>query len=625
MTHLKSLSKQQLIRWWAWTWLATVALALLIAQRYLVVVEPTHTTASALFRWAMLVAHLGTMGLVALTPAAVLALLWPKPAAVVGTTLTLAVLLLTALLMDTHIYQLYRMHVDMGVMNLLLGGAASETFIFPRTMYLQAFGMIAALAAAMGLVGWGLLQWIRRSQPNRQLRLALLGMYAACLVSFHGVHIWADARGYEPILVETDVLPIRYAATAKRFMRDIGIELQPRTLTAETADNRTALAYPLQPVNCAKVPSPPNIVLIVIDSWRFDAFNERTTPNIARFARNASVFTEHYSGGNATRIGVFSLFYSIPGTYWHRVLGESRGPVIVRELLDQNFDVEIFRSTPIFSPEFDRTVFVDVPNVRVRSEGEKPHEWDRDLTNDFKQFLAKRDPQQPFFSFLFYDGPHSFSFPKDYPLTFTPSLPEVNYFQLHKDADRTPFYNRYLNSVHYDDMLVGEALQAIQAAGIADNTMIIITSDHGQEFNDNGDNFWGHNSNFSRYQTGVPFIWHQPGRAPAVYKHRTSHFDVMPTVLREAFGCNVPLDQISVGKPLFDTTPREVMVMSDYDEFAIVQPDKVAAVRRSGISVFDSRNRPLRNSPIAPDVIAQALEQKQRFYKGFAIKAKEKP
>lgn len=619
----KPQARQLLLRWWGWVWVGTTLLAMLVSLRYLVVAQPAETSDALLFRWVMLIAHLGTMSLVALALPMLISRLLPRPMPIIVSTLALAVLLLTALLMDTHVYQLYRMHIDMGVMNLLLGGAASETFIFPGVMYLQSLGIIGGISACMVLLGWLAWRWVQRSQPQPRLRRALLGVYVASVVAFHGVHIWADARGYEAITVETDVLPVRYAATAKRFMRDLGIELQPPTLTAQSMDSRSALAYPLKPVNCVKAANPPNIVFIVIDSWRFDSFSEKATPNIARLARKSSVFTEHYSGGNATRIGVFSLFYSIPGTYWHRVLNEGRGPVIMRELLDQDFNIQIFRSTPVFSPEFDRTVFVDVPNLRVRSDGTSPAEWDRDLTDDFKEFLGKRNTGQPFFSFLFYDAPHSFQFPADYPLPFQPSLAEVNYFLLNKNSDPRPFFNRYLNSVHYDDSLVGEALQAIEDAGIGDDTIIIVTSDHGQEFNDSGDNFWGHNSNFSRYQTGVPFIWYQPGRPPAVYQHRTSHFDVMPTLLREAFGCQVPFDQISVGKPLFDTSPREVMVMSDYDEFAIVEPHRVAAVRRSGISVFDSRYQPLRNSTLAPDVIAQALEQKRRFYKGFNVKEKQ--
>jgi uncharacterized protein len=623
MTPSTPLLKQQLLTWWGWIWLATVVLELLIAQRYLAVIEPSASTTVAVFRCLMLIAHLGSMALLALLPGLLLSRVLPKPIPVLIITLALAVLLLTALLMDTHVFQLYRMHIDMGVMNLLLGGAARETFVFPGVMYLQALGIVAGISLTMLLIGWGAWRWAQRTQPPTFMHRTLLSAYLACLLGFHGIHMWADARGIEPLLVQTDVLPMRYAATAKRFMRDLGIELKPRVLSTQVRDSGTALAYPLQPVNCSRRADAPNIVLIVIDSWRFDAFSERITPNIANFARKAAVFTEHYSGGNATRIGVFSLFYSIPGTYWHRVLNENQGPVIIRELVEQDFAVQVFRSTPIFSPEFDRTVFVDVPNVRVRSDGIGSAEWDRDLTDDFKRFLGERKAQQPFFAFLFYDSPHSFAFPKDYPLVFEPSLENVNYFSLSRDSDPRPFFNRYLNSVHYDDSLVGEALAAIEAAGIADNTTIIITSDHGQEFNDVGNNFWGHNSNFSRFQTGVPFIWYQPGRAPRLYGHRTSHFDVMPTLLREVLDCEVPFEQISVGQPLFDPSPREVIVMSDYDEFAIVEPDQVAAVRRSGVSVFDSRYQPLRNSGVAPKVIAAALEQKQRFYKGFVTKTKE--
>src|SRR5688572_17426207 len=66
---------------------------------------------------------------------------WPLVAQ--GTALSVAILL--AMLIDTQVYQLYRFHINAGVMNLLLGGAALETFDFSRSMYLQA----AAIAAAI--------------------------------------------------------------------------------------------------------------------------------------------------------------------------------------------------------------------------------------------------------------------------------------------------------------------------------------------------------------------------------------------------------------------------------------------------------------------------------------------
>ena len=76
----------------------------------------------------------------------------------------------------------------------------------------------------------------------------------------------------------------------------------------------------------------PDILFIVIDAWRFDTLRPDVTPNIWRFGQGAARFTEHFSGGNATRAGIFSLFYGVPATYWHHMLQQHRGPELVSAL-----------------------------------------------------------------------------------------------------------------------------------------------------------------------------------------------------------------------------------------------------------------------------------------------------
>ena len=100
---------------------------------------------------------------------------------------------------------------------------------------------------------------------------------------------------------------------------------------------------------------------------------------------------------NATRIGVFSLFYSIPGTYWHRMLAQRQGPVLIERLSKLSYDMQVFRSAPLYSPEFDRTVFSQVRPVRTFSQGKSPAARDRDLTDDFIRYLDTRSKAAPFF------------------------------------------------------------------------------------------------------------------------------------------------------------------------------------------------------------------------------------
>lgn len=608
-------NRNRLLRWWGWLLLAALLLEILVAARYFEVVDLDASASSLMFRGAMLLAHFTTVTLVSLSPLLAVILLWPRPRLVIPLGVVCAATIVAALLVDTQVYQLYRFHINAGVLNLLFGGAALDTFVFPGVMYAQAVSIAVAIVLIFAIAGRLSWRYVGRGPGRRATASAITAVLAVALVSFHGVHIWAAAVGHEPLLEQTDVLPMRYAATANRFLRGLGVNVRDkRAVMAGQGRDRSALSYPLRPLACLAPDKPPNIVVILIDSWRYNELSAAVTPNIDAFARRSVRFMNHYSGGNATRIGVFSLFYSIPGTYWHGVLAERQGPVFIDQLLRQNYDVRVFRSAPLYSPEFDRTVFAQLDNVRMRSDGSRPAAWDRDLTNDFLGYLDSQRANSPFFALLFYDAPHSFDYPDDYPATFQPAAGPINYLELSKATDRQLLLNRYRNSLHYVDSLVGESLAALEARGLLENSVIVITGDHGQEFNDNRQNYWGHGSNFTRYQTGVPFLLYAPALAPKAHRHRTTHFDVMPTLMRDYLGCADPFSTHSVGRPLFESGGRETVVMSEYADFAIMHADRLAVIRKHGMEMRGAGHAKL-DVRLDPGVIADALEQNTRFYK----------
>lgn len=588
----------------------------MISSRYLSAAELDRSALSLAFRTIMLIAHFSALCSVLLSPALVAIVLRGPSWLVVPLGLLCSTATLAALLLDSEVYQLYRFHINAGVMNLLLGGAALETFELSNATYVQAFETTALVVAAQSLAAWLSWRHVQRHRAHPRFGIVVTGIFVTAIVVFHSTHIWADAHAYEPLLEQTDILPLRYAATAKRSLRALGVKVptQP-TWRLETSPDRSSLAYPLYPLSCRSEGDPPNIIVILIDSWRLDALNAHATPNLEAFARRSQRFADHHSGGNATRIGVFSLFYSIPGTYWHRMLAERQGPVFMTELLRRGYDIRAFRSAPLFSPEFDRTVFAQVSNLRMRSDGEDAVARDRDLTEDFLAFISSRANAGPFFALLFYDSPHKLAVPRSYPSRFRPSASDVNYLRLHNATDPLPLLNRYLNSVHYVDSLIGRVLAGIEAQGLLDNSVIVVTGDHGQEFNDNGRNYWGHGSNFTRHQTGVPLLIYSPDAAPAIYHHRTTHFDVMPTLLRTHLGCDEPFSSYSVGRPLSEPGGRETLVLSEYADFAIVTADRIAVVREQGMQVLDASYGKLENARLDPGAIATALEQRSRFYR----------
>lgn len=613
-TSPRAAVRRQLWRWWGWLLLATLVLALVASLRYFAVMEWSPTPGSLLFSAAMLVAHFTAVTTLLLLPVLLLALALPQPRLILPLGILIAALILLALLVDTQVYRLYRFHINGGVLNLLFGGAASETFVFPAAMYVQALSIAALVLGGTALAGTVAWRHVRNHPGRPRFVRSVLAMVGVSIVGFHGTHVWADIVSREALLKQTDVLPLRYAATAKRFLRAVGVNVRRERQSLTSAPGDGVLQYPLRPLQC-EPQQRPNIIVIMIDSWRFDAMSPAITPHIAGFARRSLRFNDHHSGGNATRIGVFSLFYSIPGTYWHSVLSDRKGPAVFDELLRQRYDIRAFRSAPLYSPEFDRTVFAALGNVRMRSDGKGPADWDRDLTDDFLQYLGHRDAGQPFFALLFYDAPHAFEFPDDYPLRFQPSIENVNYLQLGRGSDPAPWLNRYHNAVHYVDGLIGEVLADIEARGLLQNSVIVITGDHGQEFNDNARNYWGHSSNFTRYQTGVPFILYSPVTTAGTVAHRTTHFDVMPTLMRDHLGCTGPFSTHSVGRPLLEAGGRDTLLMAEYGDFAIVERDRIAVVREHGLDVVGLDYSELPDDSLRPAALRDALEQKTRFYR----------
>ncbi len=68
----------------------------------------------------------------------------------------------------------------------------------------------------------------------------------------------------------------------------------------------------------------------------------------------------------------------------------------------------IFASAPLNFLRLIKTVFLDDKNLFARTSGACTVARDREITQEFKNFLQTRNAQQPFFSFLFYDAAHNY-------------------------------------------------------------------------------------------------------------------------------------------------------------------------------------------------------------------------
>jgi len=218
---------------------------------------------------------------------------------------------------------------------------------------------------------------------------------------------------------------------------------------------------------------------------------------------------------------------------------------------------------------------------------------------------------------LFYDSPHNYNLPYWLPHPFKPYRENVDHTVLNNGFNPVPFYNSYKNTVWYCDSLIQKVLSKLEEKKLLENTIVVITSDHGQEFNENKKNYWGHTSNFSKYQLQVPCIISWPGKTAETVSRFTSHYDLVPTLMHDVLKCRNLFSDYSFGRNLFDTTAQRVFVAGSKEHFAFIdlQKNQINTVNFNGsMTVTDMRLNELNVKPDAK-MLNDCVLNLQRYYK----------
>ena len=507
-------------------------------------------------------------------------------------------LLQIVLYVDTIVFQQYRFHINESVLSMVFSGQVVD---FSTITYVLMFLLILVSFGAEYLILYLLDK--KFSQKRSRILIVSTVFLLGCFFISHLIHMVAFYYSYSPIMIVKEYIPLYRPFTSKKIMGLFDKSGQRKTLI-EKENQHATIYYPknelmINPHNTTT----PNIMFIVLDSWRYDTFSQEISPNTYHFVKqnNGIIFNNHYSTGNATRTGIFGLFYGIPGTYWDAFLRNRVPSLFITTLQKENYNIGIFTSAKVTAPEFDRTAFLTIKNLRISSKDGSASSRDKQLTDDWLNWYKSRDTSKPSFSFLFFDAPHAYDFPNYFEVKFNP-IGELNYMALSNDTDPVPIFNRYKQSVYYDDYLLQKVYDELERTGSLDNTLIFITGDHSQEMNDNKLGFWGHNGNYTDAQTKVPFII--VGAKDLKYitdniNKFTSHEDVVPTIMRHYLHVENDISDYSTGYDLFSPIiDRDWLLMSNYSSYAVRTTDNIYFVNRLGIShYFDCHNNQVDKTP----------------------------
>ncbi|MFH1540330.1 MAG: sulfatase-like hydrolase/transferase [Elusimicrobiota bacterium] len=547
---------------------------------------------------------------------------------------------------DAGIYRIFRFHINGLVLNIFTTHGGWESLGFSiATKIFFIFVIISLFSAELFLYN-NLSKFFAKKEVKEEFIIAkkyiffVFAILVTTIVMDKGIYAYSDLKNISCIVRHNKLFPLYQPLTIKKFAKKhFNIKID-EAVSFRLDKKHSGLNYPQKKLEFSKDQNNlPNIVLILIDSFRFDMLNEDITPNIYNFSKESLVFKNHYSGGNCTRFGVFSIFYGLYGYYWDLMLGERQPPVFMTSLAQLGYDFKIVASSELTFPEFNKTCFIEIPPNKImdKPKADDKSEKDAIVSNEFINYIDKREHKTPFFAFLFFDCPHGSYDSPDAFQKFQPAAKTCNYLLLNKNNVQ-PVFNKYKNAVHYDDYLVGKVIDKLKKHKLLKNTVVIISSDHGEAFFEKG--FYGHNHSFCEEQVKVPLVFYVPSYQHKKYTNMTSHLDILPTLM-SFIGCKNSPDDYCQGIPLFDNKTcltsfdrgnqtgegvgqeRKFVVSYTWGEMAIINNNLTAEIpfethNMTGIKIYNNNYEELCSAEYKKDVVfhlAKLQKEITRFQK----------
>jgi arylsulfatase A-like enzyme len=354
-------------------------------------------------------------------------------------------------------------------------------------------------------------------------------------------------------------------------------------------EQKREAAHPLPPASVS------NVLLIVLDTVRADrlslyGYSRPTTPALERVAKRAVRFAEARATASWTLASHASMFAGrLPdelGVKWQTPLSKkfpslpeyfgargyaTSGFVANTEYCSydtglnrgfthyKDYDADCEHLRPLRTAILFQSAWDGLTSLVRWTGGSRfqpllqlllePQRKDAAVVNSqFIRWLSHRqEPRRPFFAFLNYFDAHApYIPPEGTPFRFGSGPRTLGDFYvlvaLWKTLDKSRLVAKYQelvrdsydNCIAYLDGQLGKLFEALERRGVLDNTVVVITSDHGEELGEHG--LFEHGESLYRPEIHVPLLFIMPGsgQPPCVVGEAVSLRDLPATIVELA-------------------------------------------------------------------------------------------
>lgn len=308
-------------------------------------------------------------------------------------------------------------------------------------------------------------------------------------------------------------------------------------------------------------PERPNVIFILVDTLRADhlgvyGYARDTSRNVDAFARESVRFASSRSQASCTFPSAHSILTSRSPVRFLGQRGRAMGipaeiPSIAEILQKNGYRTAAVSTSPVvrntphrvnptggFGRGFD--VFEEGCLYRTAA-----------CVNGAARKHLRREDERPFFLYLHYFDPHA---------PYRPPRSELRHFRFARPgasekrfirrgepapilegnhdgkpvlevtaADLQHLIDLYDEEIAYFDRRFGELLAAVREAGLLDDTILVFTSDHGEDFLEHG--YLSHCRTLFDTSIRTPLLLHVPGVKPRVVTAPVRNLDIVPTLL----------------------------------------------------------------------------------------------